>query len=518
MTISRKWVWSLLGALLLASPSLAQQSPPEAAMIRRLDINGDGLLESREIPARARAGIVRLAREADLDLNQPLSIRRIERQLRPQGNGDRGRGGDDRGNNRPRGERWGGGERGGGGEQRNGDWRERFRRGRDEDDNGRRGRGGDRNEREEPGRGSEQVATANPDASRFAFGAEDGSRVRGFGPADVVPPPLEELYDERTLRFVDRMMSRSDRNENGRLESNEWEGIRFGGNPQESDTNGDGVVTREELAARMASRFGQRGSEAPQDPDRRGRFEGRPPFGGGEGPFGWGQGFRNGEGRFPGGPGFPEGGGRFGRGSGFPDGEGRGGRFARPDSNGEQRRRGWGDNGRSEGNDEQSNERIQRFADAMLRRYDRNGNGSLEKDEWSQMRERYAAADANKDSVITSNEMMAHLSNARRDAPSDGQGASPNQRFARGGGRREESDADEKKSYRFLTPAERLEAILSERDRDWFLQRDQDGDGQIAMAEYSDSWTDDKIDEFAALDQNADGVLTPQEYLRSQSD
>ena len=84
--------------------------------------------------------------------------------------------------------------------------------------------------------------------------------------------------------------------------------------------------------------------------------------------------------------------------------------------------------------------------------------------------------------------------------------------------RRDEPQEPERKSYRFLSPAERLQQVLSGRDRDWFLERDQNGDGQIAMAEFSDAWDQEKVDEFGALDLDADGMVTPIEYLRSKAD
>ncbi len=73
-------------------------------------------------------------------------------------------------------------------------------------------------------------------------------------------------------------------------------------------------------------------------------------------------------------------------------------------------------------------------------------------------------------------------------------------------------------SYRFLSPTERLQSTLSDRDREWFVERDENGDGQIAMSEYSNAWTAEKVEEFAALDGNADGLITAQEYAAARND
>jgi len=66
-----------------------------------------------------------------------------------------------------------------------------------------------------------------------------------------------------------------------------------------------------------------------------------------------------------------------------------------------------------------------------------------------------------------------------------------------------------RKTYRFLAPVERLPKGLP----DWFTRSDADGDGQVAMAEFSSSWNDSKVAEFAGWDRNGDGLITPKEAL-----
>ena len=50
---------------------------------------------------------------------------------------------------------------------------------------------------------------------------------------------------------------------------------------------------------------------------------------------------------------------------------------------------------------------------------------------------------------------------------------------------------------------------------DWFLQRDADGDGQLTLAEFAPNGTGSQRDQFARLNANGDGFLTPKEYLRA---
>lgn len=68
--------------------------------------------------------------------------------------------------------------------------------------------------------------------------------------------------------------------------------------------------------------------------------------------------------------------------------------------------------------------------------------------------------------------------------------------------------------YRFLTPTERLAESLPAALRAWFLRKDENGDGQIAMSEFASIWSREKAVDFASYDQNNDGVITPREYLR----
>lgn len=139
-------------------------------------------------------------------------------------------------------------------------------------------------------------------------------------------------------------------------------------------------------------------------------------------------------------------------------------------------------------------DRYKGFADGIIKRYDRNGNGKLEKDEWGEMRGDPKASDGNGDGVITKDELAAGLA----------------KRFSGGGdGKSESSDSEEPKSYRFLTALERLPDKLP----GWFSASDKNADGQVAMAEYSDFYDDRKAQEFEDFDLNNDGVITPNECL-----
>lgn len=62
--------------------------------------------------------------------------------------------------------------------------------------------------------------------------------------------------------------------------------------------------------------------------------------------------------------------------------------------------------------------------------------------------------------------------------------------------------------------------LIPARDRlpkglpDWFLSKDADHDGQVTMAEYTTSWTVEKLAEFNRYDLNHDGIITADECLQ----
>lgn len=157
--------------------------------------------------------------------------------------------------------------------------------------------------------------------------------------------------------------------------------------------------------------------------------------------------------------------------------------------------------------------RVREFAEGLLKRYDTNKNGKLEKEEWTQMRGDWREADRNGDSVITLDELTARMIEFGQRGWSRDRG--PGDRGPSGGSSNSSMSASgsSRKSYRFLSPLERLPKGLP----DWFLRKDANEDGQITMAEYSTIWSDALAEEFAKYDLNSDGVITPTECLKTQN-
>ena len=72
----------------------------------------------------------------------------------------------------------------------------------------------------------------------------------------------------------------------------------------------------------------------------------------------------------------------------------------------------------------------------------------------------------------------------------------------------------DRKSYRFVSPTERLPSDLPE----WFTEKDADRDGQVQMSEYATTWNNSRAEEFAGWDLNGDGTVTPAECLKKQAE
>ena len=66
---------------------------------------------------------------------------------------------------------------------------------------------------------------------------------------------------------------------------------------------------------------------------------------------------------------------------------------------------------------------------------------------------------------------------------------------------------ENRQSYRPISTAERLQGLVP----DWYLSKDTDGDGQVAMQEFSQSWDAATLAEFVRVDVNGDGFITPRE-------
>ena len=177
------------------------------------------------------------------------------------------------------------------------------------------------------------------------------------------------------------------------------------------------------------------------------------------------------------------------------------------------------DDSKKEKDDDRRTARVRAYARSLMKQFDKNKNGVLDKEEWSKMRGNPGESDVNKDGKLTVDELTARLSSYSRRSSSRGSWFSRSRsRESSSSSTRRKSGRDEKQSYRFLTPTERLSESMPRGLRETFLKADKNGDGQIAMDEFASFWSKSKVQEFTDLDYNNDGVITPLEYIAAKTD
>jgi Ca2+-binding EF-hand superfamily protein len=313
--------------------------------------------------------------------------------------------------------------------------------------------------------GSKALTSSSSDEVVLGFGEEiDLPEVPGFGDgALAVVLSLEDKFDDRVIRYVDGIYKQYDTNKNGYLDKPEWTAVRWQSDPGPSDLNQDDRLSRDEFCERIVKRWGK----GRKDPPATGSSSNR-------------------------------------------------------SSNSSSSRTSSTTN--SSGSSGAPDDKTKRYAEALMRQYDSNKNGVLEKDEWENMRGDWSPADANRDTRLSIQEITNKLAgfggasktssskSTESSKPTESRYKSGRSRYSSSRNSSKSSSSSEKKSYRFKTVAERLPKDLP----DWFKRNDVNQDGQIMMSEYSTAWSELKVREFRKYDLNDDGVITPQEYVQGK--
>ncbi len=154
-----------------------------------------------------------------------------------------------------------------------------------------------------------------------------------------------------------------------------------------------------------------------------------------------------------------------------------------------------------------STDRLQRYAQNLVRQYDKNKDGKLDKGELGAMRRPPVGADANQDGYVTIDEYVESLSkqsssrsSSTSSPPEPGnpkivniENAAPPDPGAQGQSR------SPRRPSSTAAPAS-------------FDGLDTNKDGQVQMSEFSGDWDEAKVEEFEAKDVNGDGLITPEEW------
>ncbi len=449
--------------------------------LQQADANGNGMLEPEEIPDRMRFFLIPAAEQAGIDTSQPMPIDKLREAFEAQA------------------ARFG-----------------QFRRGQPDGQPDRQadGQTSDGQSRQPSGDASQPQGSPSPSKQQTQ------PLVPGFGDSTKLPPvpgfgvdaqPSAQATDNQPAANTPAQERDGDDRQRGRRRG-WWLGPAGNQDENTSGANGD----------------------QGDGPRFAGPGFGGPGFGGpGFGGPGW-----RGPGSGSAGPGSP-----WGAGPGFRGpasaGAGPGGSAAQPNAEGAD---GGATNSGASGQD-----RVAGMAQAMIAQNDQNGNGILEGDEWRRGGLALRNSDHNGDGNVTKEELIQTLSSWGQSGGRQSGGNQPGgsqagtdtagssaagdgSRGGRGFGRREDRGSRQsgntgsagggrsaaggpatRRSYRALTPIERLPKEIP----DWFVRADENGDGQVAMSEYSTSWTDEKAAEFAAIDLDSDGMITPKECLRA---
>ena len=155
---------------------------------------------------------------------------------------------------------------------------------------------------------------------------------------------------------------------------------------------------------------------------------------------------------------------------------------------------------------------------AWFKKYDKNKDGVLQPDEIETASSSVKAADLNGDGTVTSEELAASQS-----GESTGSGGSGSAREKRAVSQSTTSSRDSRRDgeseARSSDRSDRRSGRRGDGDRDrrsgrggnWVDEYDRDQDGQVAMNEFTSTWSTSKVAEFQRRDADGDGFVTREE-------
>jgi EF hand len=285
-----------------------------------------------------------------------------------------------------------------------------------------------------------------------------------FG-ASATTSKIYSQYSDSVREQVENALRRYDKNGDGILDAEEIKAGRWGSpTSEESDTNRDGSLSRDELA----NRYFQREQAAivatsPVAPANTGRGNGGAREPGSQTPATQNQ---------PASSGPPT------------------ATAAAPVSNAG--RSGTGTSYRD-------------YASGLVEKYDANKDGQLDKDEMKKMRRAPPNADRNNDGLVT----LGELSEAFEEQDKNPKSTSP-----------AAPAAEDKAGAGMATGSARIERSRSgssNRERSPSTENfsvgafDKNNDGQVQMWEFAEDWTEENLEKFRKLDKNNDGIISATE-------
>ncbi len=315
------------------------------------------------------------------------------------------------------------------------------------------------------------------------FGASDsGSAVPAFGLSSVTP--LTTSFSEDVERQVEESLVRYDSNKNGMLDRDEIKKGRWGNpRPEESDTNGDGKLSRIELANRYYAREQyRRESESRSSGDDARRNDVN----------------RRDDGRRRSSPSASSSRTFTPSGSRSSSSGRSGSRYSSGNSSTVSRSSSSSSGSRSSSSSD-SREKYAKYAASLIKNYDKDEDGKLSKEEVKKMRRPPIGADADSDGVITKDELIDSLTNNTKATVS-------------GGSSKDSKTEPASKSDSKEPSGSGSRSKSSIRSSGSFSDLDSNADNRVEMHEFSKDWDDEKVAEFYEKDKNGDGVITLREW------
>ena len=301
---------------------------------------------------------------------------------------------------------------------------------------------------------------------------ESNGSVPGFGQSDTPSGGRTQQFSKEVQERVNDVLERYDRNKDGILDQDEIRRGRWGSpKPEESDANRDGKLSRTELATRYVKRDQYYDNNGDRN---RGRGDSNDRSSRGQSTLERTEAIRLGG---------------SGSTNSFRRSSSRGATSSRPTSS----RSSSGSSRSSSSSSDRA--KYEGYAEGLIKRYDENKSGALEKDEIGKMR-RPPKADANNDGTITKDELIDNLmggssSSSSSSTSSDSSSRSASDRGSRSSSRSRSSRGGSSGSFEEL---------------------DANTDARIHMYEFSDEWNEEKVKEFYDKDKNGDGVITLEEW------
>ncbi|MFK7770227.1 MAG: hypothetical protein AB8B55_23655 [Mariniblastus sp.] len=309
--------------------------------------------------------------------------------------------------------------------------------------------------------------------------------IKGFGidPAETKPissfgpsadgTTTQTKFSDSVWEQVDSTLARYDRNKDGKFDKDEMKRISWGNPPpNESDTNKDGNLSKQELAQRYADReaYAKRASSSKASSSsadaRKRRAQEREKF-------------RS-----------------SGRSSSSSSRSTARTSRSTPSSK---------STTSSTKNDAASREKYKRYAASLVKTYDKDSDGRLSKDELAKMRRPPIGADGNKDGFVTEAELLDSLTNSSKPKSESSASTSSD---------RKKSSSDRKSRGRggFGSRTSSRSSESGGTGNSSFDKLDDNENKRVEMHEFSKDWDDKKVKEFYEKDKNGDGIITIDEW------